>query len=435
MGLFTRMAAPMIRASAGVPTYGMIPPLGSVQSASSLLVSQATAMTVSAVYACVSRVAQDVARCTASLQRAKEDGSRARVTDHPVAKLLVRPNRIQTWFEFARDLTVAVKLRGNGYAAILRDHRGDPTELILINPDAVMMLEAADGSIFYNVNRLGLFQIAMLQQFPVAIPAEDVFHVRGISFNMLIGVSTIGLARDTIGLAMAQSQQQSRWVGNGARPSVILQSPRSLTADAAARLKTQWEQFSSGIQNVGRTAVLEDGIEAKPLQLSSVDLQFIEQMKLTVDDVCRFMDVPPRKIGVPDAGRAGSAVIQQDQAYVNDSIMPMLTMIEQKFGVTFDLDREGLELDLDEDELLRADPMTRFNIGRIGKLSGLTSTNEFRRKERLPPVPGGEEIMQPLNMAVLGSDMSGNAADGAGRPKDSEAAAPISNAQPEPDNL
>jgi phage portal protein BeeE len=89
-------------------------------------------------------------------------------------------------------------LRGNGYAAIRRDARGEPIELIPINPDAVMVLEAGDGSIFYNVNRLGLWQIAMLRDFPVAIPADDMFHLRGLSFNSLVGVSTIGLARDRL---------------------------------------------------------------------------------------------------------------------------------------------------------------------------------------------------------------------------------------------
>jgi HK97 family phage portal protein len=430
-GLFGRMAAaPATRASAGVPSYGLIPPLGSVQSASGLLVSQATSMTVGTVYACVKVISEDFARCVPTLYKGQDDGSRTTIIDHPIARILKRPNRIQTWFEFGRDLMAAYELRGNGYAAILRDGRGDPTELLLINPDAVMVLEAANGDIFYNVNRLGLFQIAVLQTFPVAIPAEDVFHLRGLSFNMLIGASTIGLARDAIGLAMGQSQQQSRWVGNGAKPSVILQSPRTLTDDAAKRLKANWEQFSAGVQNVGRTAVLEDGIEAKALQLTSVDLDFIAQCNLSVQDICRFFKVPPRKVGQPDQTR-GSTIIQEDQAYVNGTISPLLEMFEQKIERTFDLDRDGLELDLDESALLRADPLTRYNLGRIGILSGLITRNEWRRGERLEPVEGGDTIMAPVNTAALGSDMMGTAADGAGRPPAGQGQAKTSNAQDE----
>jgi HK97 family phage portal protein len=421
-GLARALAAPAQRASAGVPSYGMIPPLGSVQSASGLLVSQATAMTVSAVYACIRILSHDVARCTPTLYRTLDDGSRQTLkpADHPVAMLLARPNRVQTWFEFCRDLLIAYLLRGNAYAAILRERRGNPTELILINPDAVMVLEAAAGAIFYNVNRMGLFQIAALQDFPVAIPAEDIFHLRGMSFNMLVGASTIGLARDAIGLSMGQSQQQSRWIGNGARPSVILESPKALSEVAAARLKSSWEQFSAGVQNVGRTAVLEGGIKATALQLTSVDLQFIDQCNLTIQDVARFWGVPTRKLAQADMTR-GSTIIQEEQAYVNGSVAPLLDMLDQKFVRTFDLDiDDGLEVDFDEERLLRADPLTRYNLGRIGKLSGLISTNEWRRRERLPPDPNGDELMQPVNMAALGSDMSGQAPDGAGRPPEGQ---------------
>lgn len=169
-GIARGMSAPMTRASAGVPSYGLIPPLGSVQSASGMLISQATAMTVSAVYRAVDVRSKDVARCTPSLYAKAKDGTRTAIApeDHPIAQLMVRPNRVQTWFEFMRDMWVAYLLRANAYAAILRDRRGNPTELIWINPDAVLVLEAADGSWFYNVNRVGLFQIAMLRNFPVA---------------------------------------------------------------------------------------------------------------------------------------------------------------------------------------------------------------------------------------------------------------------------
>src|ERR1700726_5018430 len=100
-GLFAPLAAPFQRASSGVPTYGMIPPLGSVQSASGLLVSQATAMSVAAVYRAVYVRSHDVARCKPSIYTEDADGSRTplKVGDHYIADLMIRPNRVQTWFE------------------------------------------------------------------------------------------------------------------------------------------------------------------------------------------------------------------------------------------------------------------------------------------------------------------------------------------------
>lgn len=427
MGIFDRVAKGMARASAGVPSYGMIPPLGSVQSQSGLLVSQATSMSVAAVNRAVSVRAQDVARCHASVVTTLADGTRKKLEakEHPVANLLVRPNRVQTWFEFMRDMMVAYLLRANAYAAILRNRRGEPTELIWINPDAVMVLEAADGSWFYNVNRIGLFQIAMLRDFPVAIPAEDILHVRGTSFNMLVAASTIGMARDAIGLAMGLGLQASRWINNGARPSGVLESPTKLSEDAAKRLKQQWQAAQAGVQNAGGTAVLEEGITWKEMKLTAVDLQFIAQQEYVIQEIARFFGVPPRKLMQESKGSSrGDAVIQEDQAYINETVAPDLTMLEQKIERVFGLHEEGLAIDFDETSLMRADIATRYNIGRIGVLSGLIAPNEWRHAENLPPVEGGDEVRAPVNLAALGSDMTGTAPDGAGRPSSGD--------QPEP---
>lgn len=416
----------------GTPSYGMIPPLGSVPSAAGVLVSQATAMTVSAVYAAVDIRSTDVARCTPALYRETKDDQWEKIKDHPIARLLRRPNQVQTWFEFARQMWIAYLLRQNAYAAIIRDRRGNPIALIPINPDAVMVLEAADGSYFYNVNRIGLWQIAMLRDFPTAIPSEDVLHIRGITFNTLVGVSTIGLARDSIGLGMGLEQQASRFVGNGARPSGVLKAPKTLTEPAVKRLKQSWNDFCSGIQNVGTTAVLEDGVEWVQLQLSSVDLEFMAQRKWQVEDVSRYFRVPLRKLNV-SLEKSALKPFEEQQAYVNDCVAPDLDHFEQALHRQLALP-DDYKIDMDETRLLRADERTRFENHRIGMLTGFLTPNEVRRKEGLPPVEGGDELMHPANMAALGSDIGGNAPDGAGRPANGrEPAPPVPNVAPTED--
>ncbi len=428
-GLFGHLAGKRLAGTAGVPSYGMIPPLGSVQSASGLLVSQATAMGVAAVYACVRRIAQDVARCMPNLYRKNPDGSRTILKNHPMQELLARPNREQNWFEFCEQLMVALLLRQNAYAAILRDRRGNPVELVPINPDAVMVLETSDREIYYNVNRIGLWQISMLRDLPVAVPEADMLHIRGLTFNALVGVSAIGLARDAIGLAMGLEQQAVRWMAAGARPAGVLQTDKLLGDDAAKRLKAQWNELQQGIQNVGQTAILEDGLNWKPMSLSSVDLQFLPQREFEVLEVCRFFGVPPHKVYVTDRAAAMN-IPQQDQDYVNSTVMPALVRIEEKWRQCFFLDREvengddGVFLGLDEGALLRADILTRYQAYRLGILSGFLMPNEVRRSERLPAASGGDELLAPSNTAALGSDATGEAADGAGRPPGGTAPAP-----------
>lgn len=401
------------KASAGVPAQGFLPTLGSTPSSTGVSISQATAVSVSSVYACVTIRAADVARCEPRL--IKRGGRRTDVvTNHPVAKLLVEPNWMQTWFEFAEQMEMARLLRGNAYAAVIRKN-GVPKALIPINPDAVMVLEAADGSIFYNVNRIGLFQIAALREFNVAIPAEDVFHLRGPTFNMLVGASTISLARDAIGVAMGLEQQAARWMSNGARPSGVLKSTKTLSDVAAKRLRDQWEAFSAGLMNTGRTAILEEGMEWQSLQLSAEDLAFVEQRNHQIAEVARFYRMPLHKLNVPAQG--GKEDIQKaEQNYVNGPIMESLERWEKKLAMFFDLYEEELGVDFDERKLLRADEATRINNHRLAVMSGLKTQNECRAEEGDPAMEGGDVLLTPVNLAASGSDMTGTAPDGAGRP-------------------
>ena len=374
-------------------------------------------MAVSAVYACVTIRSQDVARCTPRLfEKAKEEGEKRKLDHQPPGRQAASRGRTsgRTGSSSAEQVNAGYLLRGNGYAAIQHDSRGQPTGLIPISPDATMVLEAPDGEIFYNVNRVGLWQMAMLKEFPVTIPAEDMFHLRGLTFNALVAAATISLARDSIGVAMALEQQAARWMANGARPSVVLQTKKSLNKEAADRLKQQWNDLFGGLMNVGRTAVLEDGIEAKPLALTTADIEYIAQRNFQLTDIARFYRMPPLKLGLTEL--RGVNLVEVNQDYVTNTIMPDVHRWEQKLEQTFDLDAQGLEVDMDESNLLRADITSRYNAARIGLLSGFLKPNEVRAAEGLEPVDGGDEVYHPLNMAPLGSDVGGVAGDGAGRP-------------------
>lgn len=400
--------------TAGFST-GQLPTLGNVSSVAGLNINQATAISISTVYACVSIRSKDVSRCLPRLMKENSARSEVPVKDHPVAKLFRRPNWIQTWAEFALQMHAAYLLRGNAYAVILRNGKGDPVALIPVNPDGVTILEAADGSIFYQVTRFGLFQMAALRGMPIAIPEEDVFHLKGLTFNMLVGLSLIGIARDSLGLAMGLEQQAARFMKNGARPSGVLETAKTLSVEAGQRLRTQWEQLRAGIENAGRTAILEDGVQWKAMQLSSVDLEFIKQREFAVAEVARWFDMPLYKLGVPQE-MARIKFDDADQAYVNTTIMPDLDLWEQKFVQKFNLDEEGLTADFDERRLLRAAEATRVNNQRLKIMSGISTQNECRAENGDPPLPGGDVLLTPVNLAASGSDMTGTAPDGAGRP-------------------
>src|SRR5205807_10145808 len=100
----------------------------------------------------------------------------------------------------------------------------------------------------------------------------------------------------------------------------------------------------------------------------------------------------------------------------NTIIMPDVEAWEQKYAQAFDLDKQGLKVDLDERKLLRASETVRINNQRLKIMSGISTQNECRAENGDPPLDGGNVLLTPVNLASSGSDMSGTAPDGAGRP-------------------
>jgi HK97 family phage portal protein len=197
-----------------------------VASATGLHIDQQTAMAATAVMACVSVLSEDVSKMTPDIFRRvtvvnHDRGGRKVAKDHFLYNLLWSPNPVQTWPEFCRFMMVAYLLRGNAYAVMIRNGRGIPIMWLPINPDHVALWESPDGSLFWRVTRIGLWQTAMLRDLPLLIPYEDVFHLKDLSANGLVGTSRITLAREAIGLSIGQERStRASWATARARADI-----------------------------------------------------------------------------------------------------------------------------------------------------------------------------------------------------------------------
>ncbi len=409
--------------------------LWSVPSVTGIAINQQTALNAAAVMACVTMIAEDVAKLPVALfRRIDEDGGRVRLKkkDHWLAPMLRKPNPWQNGMEFREMLMCGLIMRGNGYAVMPRNNRGIPIMFIPINPDRVALWEAQDGGLFYRVTPFGLHEMAMLQGMPFLIPYDDMLHIRGFSVNGLMGASRIALAREAIGLTLGQERQAAQWLGFGARPSGVLTTEQKLTDQTIARAKQNWKDLHAGLQNGGKTAILEAGLKWTPLTLTSTDMEFIASRQFQLQEIARAFRVPPHKIG--ELSRAtNNNITQQSQEYVNDTISGYTSRWKYKFDERFDLDDDDLFLDFDFSAILEGDIVARYNAHRVGIMSGFLAPNEARHKEGLNPKTGHEKgpdaLQQPANMSAMGSQSSGTGADDGGgsgtggRPEDGTAKA------------
>lgn len=376
---------------------------GGQKSSTGVVVSQLSAMRAATVLACVSIRAADLAKLPVHVYRRRRNGAKEIIANHALEWLLNRPNSWQTRFEFLEQMQVAYLLRGNAYAVILRDGRGRATDLIPISPDNAALWETPGGDLFYRVIRQGMHERAVLAGMPDLISFDDVLHLRWLSVNGLSGLSRISLAREAIGLSLAQEEQAALMLANGMRTPIVLETDKRMSDTVFARTRSALKQRWAGRENTGEVPIFEEGLKAKNISMNFTDAEFVAQRKLQIEEIARAFDMPAARLGIHDAKQTGESVLQAHQMYLNNTLSNDAERWEAKLERMFGLDGEEEFVEFDLDYFNRADIQTRLNALGTAVTRSIYSVNEARRKEGLPDDPAGNVIFQPVNMVPLGT--------------------------------
>ncbi len=391
------------RASAGSSALGQLLTMGA-GSASGISVTPDSAMRASAVYACVKVISESVAQLPLILYRRTTNGGREgkeRATDHPLSRVVsIKPNSLQTSFGMREMMTAHTALRGNSYAFINRVGTGKIAELIPFHPDNVTVKLDPSGSRIYEVKTEGKPAKPFQQQ--------DIFHLPGLSLNGWQGVSVLGYARETIGLAMATEKHGAKLFSNGAKMGGILTYPgRWKDPETGRKVAASFDAETSGDSAHG-TVVLEEGMKWEKVTMTSDDAQFLETRKFQVPEIARFFRMPLHKIQEM-GGATFSNIEQQALEFLTDCIMPWLCRWEQTLNTSLLTEKEQSEFYFEflVDGLLRGDIQSRYEAYSRGILSGFMTRNEVRARENLNWLDGLDEPLYPTNMALAGMDQAG----------------------------
>lgn len=370
--------------------------------AAGMPVTAGTAMSLSAVFACVRLVSSAVASTPLHVYRGIPSQERMPVPSHALERILcMRPNRYMTAATFWRYLMTSKILTGNAYAVIMRDRNGQPFGLYPADPRNVSVYYAWELGLNHTQgverNRRFFFVTWPDGQYRL-YDQDDILHVPNVGYDGRIGMSTVRAAAQSIGLGLAAEQASSSFYEHGMAPQLAFTYPQRLADDVHEGLVRMVERRHAGPRNWGRPIVLSQGGEVKTLSMSASDAQLIESRRFTVTDVCRFFGVPPVMIGESEKTTSfGSGVEQMARWFVTFTLRDHYTAIEQELAAKL-FRASPCFAEFDESELTRGDTKTRGEYYRLARGSmqepGWMTINEIRAAEGLPPVPEGDKLQQ-----------------------------------------
>lgn len=373
--------------------WGLFGLLGLPQTTSGVPITPESALRVSTVMACVRLIAETFAQLPLHYYERTKGGNKRVADDSMLGQVVISsPNLWQTGFEFRELMQSHVDLRGNAYGLKVPGSSGAISEIIPLHPDRMTIARLANGRLLYKFK--------MPDGSTEKYSQDEIFHVRNLSQDGVQGLSPIQVARDAVGLALAEETHAAGLFKNGAQPGVILRHPGKLLPERARVLREDWERLHSGPYNAHRTAVLEEGMDATSLGLTNVDMQYLEGRKFQGEEICRVFRVPPHMAGFLDRSTFNN-IVQMSLEFVLYSLMPRLRRWEEAMSRDFIEDPTRFYFKFDVEGLLRGDIETRFKAYAIGRQWGWLSIDDIREKEDMNPIgeeAGGDVYLSPMNM-------------------------------------
>jgi HK97 family phage portal protein len=353
---------------------------------------------VSIVYSCVQAYARAVSACPIQHTRLQDDGEHQIQNNSWTGRLLRNPNSYETWAQHIYNIVSELGFHGNSVCIIVRDNRSVPVSLHRVPHGSwSLFIEPESKEIFYSIYTNSNTLIDVPPDY--LVPARDIIHFRQhCPRHPLLGESPVTAAALAVGINVALNQSQIAFFNQMRRPSGVLTTDEKLTRDQIIRLRDAFDEQSKKWAQ-GGMPVLSNGLKYQQLSISSQDAQLIDAQKMSNDDVSRVYSVPGPIVNIMT-----QATFANSETLINHwlatGLGSMLENLEQTYSAAFGFGYED-NLNFDTDALLRSDFRERAESLKVAVTGALLTPNEARRKLKLKPVEGGDNVfLQQQNFPI-----------------------------------
>ena len=362
---------------------------------SGVQVNQHTALQMSAVYACIRLLSETLAQLPLNIRRRTSDGSEL-ATNHPLFNILHNtPNPWMTSFSWRNSVMSHCVGWGNGYSYIIRNQLGEPRALLPLLPDRTYP-EIIDNQLTYQTQ---------INEIPLDALPEDILHVPALGFDGLVGISPIVLHRESVGLALSAQKFGAKLFGSGSLVAGVLKHPGKLKRRAekpddpspVERLRKQWKDLYSGLENAHNVAVLEEGMEFQKIGINPEDAQFLQTRKFQIAEIGRIYNVPSHMINDLEKATFNN-ISELYLGFLRYTMTPWIVRWEQELNRKLFPGSNTYYVKFNLQGLLRGTLTERKDYYKTAIEYGWLSRNEVRELEDLNRVDGLDEYLQPLNM-------------------------------------
>lgn len=334
--------------------------------------------------------------------------------NHPVEKLLARPNDWQSRANYWMDSASWLMRYGNFYAYKGRGVTGPIRQLKPLLPGSVRMEQDDNWDVTFKVSQNSGRQ----QEYTM----DAMHHVRLSARNGFCGDSPVMDSRESIAVEIAAEKFGAALFGNGAMPGMVFEY---IEGSQGHKTDTERQQFVEDVQRTyakkGRfkALMMPKGIKlGTQIGIDNDKAQFLGLREYQRTVIAGAFGIPPHLVGDLSKGTYNN-VEQQDSNFTTNVILPLVTIFEaamERDLLTDEDRRNGIIIRFNPDAIIRASFIDRQNGLAIQRQNGVINADEWREHENMNPrADGGGEAY--YMQGPSGQQPSSNAAPKNGDPQ------------------
>ena len=212
------------------------------------------------------------------------------------------------------------------------------------------------------------------------------------------GIGIVGENKAMLSLAYNTLLYEEKNIRTGGVKKGVIKSVKKLTKEALEALKEAWNKLYSGTSE--NVIVLNDGLDYKELQQTSVELQLNENKQVNAEEICAIFNTPISIL-------KGTANDETINTWNNNTIIPILNAFESALNKNLLLTKEkgSFYFAFDTRNLSRGDIEKRYKAYEIAIKNKILTINEVRYEEDKPSIKALENtLMLGLNDVLFNTD-------------------------------
>ena len=347
-------------------------------------ISEEEALSISSVAAATDLITSTIARLPVKLYKQGEKGEYVSIEDSRTFLLNNEPNHLQTAITLKKRIILDYLLHGNSYI-YPEWQRNDLIAIHHIPARNVNVEKYVNKNLPFVVN--GVIKVVGADGSMVDFLPDDLMIILKNSEDGLQSSGVLDLNSELLNLALNQQEYSSSLLENGSLPMAILSTPSKLSDKAMERITKSWRSAYQGGKNAGKTVVLEDGMDYKPVSLNPNELDLSTSKNSTLSDIARIFGIPESMLNA-DANKYNSNE-QNNLHFLQYTLEPVITAFESSLNKSLLLEEEkkkGYSFKFDRDSILATTESEKFSTTIQAMKGGLLSVNEARGRHNMKKI-------------------------------------------------